>query len=121
MNRELADAFFVVHAVNCLLRHEVVVHPDGDVDGDCCNIQCGPCAALKWYRDNNPETLNYLVRLTGSTWSWQLPDGSIDWAQIESRWDAHKGCSRVGGVWNPCEEEISGEMESWGETASHCV
>lgn len=55
----------------------------------CCPTCCGTCSTLRWFRD---EADGYLTRMLnqfepGSTWSWQMWDGSMDWPQIEAHWD----------------------------------
>lgn len=102
MNQRQAEGFLVAHAINSLLGCE----SDPDFPG-CCVAHCGPCASLQWFRDNGPQWAEEVVIACygKATWDWQDRDGRIDWEQLSQQWDAHKGCSSVNGVHEPCVSE----------------
>lgn len=74
---------------------------DDDCDG-CCPICCAPCKAMAWFRDNANEMLTAAFKAWDDrnaaemghvrtpedepSWMWQLPDGSVNWAMIETHW-----------------------------------
>lgn len=98
ISRELSSTrmkmtgFLVAYAINSMLE------PDGDFGG-CCTINCGPCHALAWFRDEMPTYLDLLVHLAypekgpENYWSWQDQDGRINWPMLNDIWATHKGCS----------------------------
>lgn len=104
MTQMRAEGFLLASAINLLMDH-----PDDDFPG-CCVINCGPCHALAWLRDNNPGWADDAVRANWdgrdeARYDWQTSDGGIDWPQLQAQWDLHKGCARVGDVWLPCDFE----------------
>lgn len=52
----------------------------------CCPTCCGVCHSMAWLRDNDNDTITSLLKLIDGPWTWQLPDGSINWAAIEPHW-----------------------------------
>lgn len=72
----------------------------------CCNICCGPCAALRTLRDKySARTSLYVTSLNeGGNYSWQHPNGKIDWEPINAAWAKWPGCTSVNGVYEKCEE-----------------
>lgn len=99
MNQTQAEGILIAFAINQLLGTDT----DPDFPG-CCIVHCGPCTALHWLRYNNNVLTNAAVQAAypGCGWDWQFEDGSINWAKLQERWDAHKGCSSSNGVHEPC-------------------
>lgn len=67
--------------------------------GGCRVINCGPCAALKWFEENADGFVDDCLKLAypEGNWSWQRKDErggtTVDWAHLQAVWDSHKGCS----------------------------
>lgn len=87
-----AMGFLISYAINSMLE------PDEEFGG-CCTINCGPCFALAWLRDNMPGYANVYVSLAypeknaSNYWSWQDSQGRINWPMLDAIWATHKGCS----------------------------
>lgn len=72
---------------------------DPDMDG-CCSTCCGPSAALMFYRDadirwDGNESVGLADRAAHEIspdggYTWQLPNGFIDWQQLDNIWDRYE-------------------------------
>lgn len=62
--------------------------PDTPPYDGCCPECCGPCNAIKWFRNNAKQVIEAAVDgwWPGRSWDWQNPDGSIKWDLIEECW-----------------------------------
>lgn len=74
--------FLIAHAINDVLT----APPDGRCP-ECCPTCCGPCKALAWLAEYEPDsTSESVAAASGTGWHWQLPGGHIDWAQLQAAW-----------------------------------
>lgn len=82
--------FLFAHALNSMEARD---DPDGM--GSCCRVNCGPCSALDWYWQNADLFASKCAVLAypAGDWSWQYPDGTINWVWVEEQWAPHQGCS----------------------------
>lgn len=83
--RECDDEDASYFAARCD-RRGVIFDREDFVKPACCPECCGPCAALRWLRDNDPETANRALRLTGNGYNWQFPGGDMNWRFAEDAW-----------------------------------
>jgi hypothetical protein len=82
--------WLVCGAINHALSIE-----DSDEDPMCCPEYCGPCAGMKWLRDNDPEAASAAVtEATGTGWDWQNEAGGIAWHLLEEAW-ARRDCEAM--------------------------
>lgn len=118
MNTTKALGFLVASAVNTLLQND-----DEELGNGCCIVHCGPCAALKWFMDNDSEFVNNLVisLADAANYSWQNEDGSMKWEVLQERWDSWPGCSSSNGVFTPCVEEEEEEAPPYVHSPSLSV
>lgn len=80
--------FIFAGAINATLAN------DDEDFGGCCRINCGPCFALDWYRQNANGFVDECLKLAypESNWDWQK-DGKMNWPLLQAKWATHKGCS----------------------------
>lgn len=87
-----AVTWLVIGTIN---HHVLDTCVDPEACDGCCPVCCGPCASLAWWRDEANEDLTRWLNLAdpGAGWDWQLPDGSVNWAEIEKHWKPDRiGC-----------------------------
>lgn len=105
MDGARAIGFLIAGTVNNALRWD-------DETPGCCNVCCGPCKALKWLQDNQPDAVDHWLQALWGTgiYDWQRPDGGMDWSVMQEVWRVGKerGCASVNGVAIPC-HELRGE------------
>jgi hypothetical protein len=85
------------HIMRCRAAKFPDEHPE--CPEPCCPNEscCTTCNTLRWLRDNDDAYVTRLLsRYDKSLSSWQMADGSIDWAQIEGHWDdTGDACNRA--------------------------
>lgn len=101
MNGAKAIGLLLAGTVNVALR----IDPDERVPA-CCNICCGPCAALKWLQDNTPDAVDHWLEALDYRFDWQWSDGRMNWSVMEEVWanGRKRGCASINGVPIPCSE-----------------
>lgn len=84
MDKLRALGLLITGAINNALMS---VDPEDPKGRGCCKQCCGPCAALDWYRNEEPHLADQAVMATGHRgYDWQTPSGRIDWYQLDEIW-----------------------------------
>lgn len=95
------------HIMRCETARFPVEHPE--CQEKCCPNEscCATCNNLRYIRDyDNAHYTNLLNRYDETLSSWQMADGSVDWAQIEAHWDdTGDACNR-----EPCVQATAARL-----------
>lgn len=71
--------------INILLTDQPLTDQGIDYPA-CCADCCGPCWALRWFMDNDPQAAEQAVKATGNDYDWVKPSGRIDWPVLIEAW-----------------------------------
>lgn len=79
----------------------MVMDERNDENMGCCPLCCAPCVSLKRLQEIGAPVGNWVNLASGQEWgdtdglySWQLPNGDVNWDMVTERWDmvdCHEG------------------------------